>query len=206
MSEIVRAGYDAIAEQYLAWSLESDWPARRLYLGYLLDALAPRSDVLELGCGAGLPATRMLVDAGHRVTAVDLSATQLDLAKRHVPEAWFIQADMVDVELPLETFDAVCGFYSLKHVPRDRHAELLAKVARWLRPGGLFTASFGRTDNPGEIEEDWLGAPMFMSHFDADTSRRMVEEVGFALIRAELVTQIEHGHEGAFLWVLARRP
>jgi SAM-dependent methyltransferase len=189
VSEIVRAGYDAIAERYLEWSLESDWAARRLYLGYLLDELAPRSDVLELGCGAGLPVTRALVDAGH-----------------HVPEARLVREDMAELDLPPATFDAVCAFYSLTHVPRDGHAELLARILQWLRPGGLFVASFGRSDNPAEIDEHWLGAPMFMSHFDADTSRRMVEQAGFELIRDELVTQIEHGRPGAFLWVLAKRP
>jgi SAM-dependent methyltransferase len=206
VSEIVRAGYDAIAERYLEWSLESDWAARRLYLGYLLDELAPRSDVLELGCGAGLPVTRALVDAGHRVTAVDISAAQLELAHRHVPEARLVREDMAELDLPPATFDAVCAFYSLTHVPRDGHAELLARILQWLRPGGLFVASFGRSDNPAEIDEHWLGAPMFMSHFDADTSRRMVEQAGFELIRDELVTQIEHGRPGAFLWVLAKRP
>jgi cyclopropane fatty-acyl-phospholipid synthase-like methyltransferase len=205
MRDIVRRGYDTIAESYLAWSLENDWPGRRLYLGYLLDALDPGSDVLELGCGAGLPATRALVDAGHRVTAVDLSVAQLALARRHVPEAQLVRADMAELELPPASFDAVCAFYSLTHVPRGWHADLLAHIAAWLRPEGIFVASFGCSDNPAQIEEDWLGAPMFMSHFDAATSRTMVEEAGLELVRHELVAQVEHGQEGAFLWVLAKR-
>jgi cyclopropane fatty-acyl-phospholipid synthase-like methyltransferase len=205
VSEIVRTGYDAIAERYLAWSLENDWPGRRMYLGYLLDALAPGSDVLELGCGAGVPATKALVDAGHRVTAVDLSEAQLELARRHVPEAKLVHADMTDLELAPASFDAVSAFYSLTHVPRVQHSGLLRRIASWLRTNGLLAASFGRTDNPEQIEDDWLGAPMFMSHFDAETSLSLVERAGFEVVRQELVPQVEHGQDGAFLWVLARR-
>jgi len=49
-----------------------------------------------------------------------------------------------------------------------------------------------------------LGAPMFFSHFDADASAALVKDTGFELLRRELVPQVEHGVEGAFLWVLAR--
>src|SRR6266508_842668 len=205
MNEIVGAGYDAIAERYLGWSLECDWPGRRLYLQSFLAALERPADVLELGCGAGLPVTRALVDAGHRVTAVDLSSAQLELARRHVPKAQLVQADMAELRFPADEFDGVCAFYSLTHVPRDRHAELLAQIAAWLRPQGIFVASFGATDNPRQMESDWLGAPMFFSHFDAETNRRMVEQAGFELVQHELVPQIEHGRECTFLWVVARR-
>ncbi len=56
-----------------------------------------------------------------------------------------------------------------------------------------------------QVEEDWLGAPMYMSHFDAETSLRMVGEAGFLLEQHELLPQLEHGVEGFFLWIFARR-
>jgi SAM-dependent methyltransferase len=204
MSDIVEAGYDEIAQRYLEWSLEADWPGRRLYIDYLIAALPSGADVLELGCGAGVPATRALLHAGHRVTAVDISRNQLELARRNVLEAKLLKADIVELELPGAAFDGVCAFYSLTHVPRERHAELLQKILVWLRPGGLFVASFGVSDSPADVEESWLGAPMFFSHFDAATSLRLIREAGFELLRHELVPQVEHGVEGAFLWVLAR--
>jgi SAM-dependent methyltransferase len=205
VSDIARAGYDAISERYLEWSLESDWPGRRIYLGYLLDELAPESAVLELGCGAGLPATRALVDAGHRVTAVDLSAAQLDLARRHVPGAHLIRAEMAELELPPAAFDAICAFHSLTHVPRELHAKLIAKIGRWLRPGGVLVASLGWSDNPDQTDEDWLGAPMFFSHFDAHANRELLRRARFELARDEVLSQVEFGQEVRFLWVLARR-
>jgi SAM-dependent methyltransferase len=204
MKEIVEAGYDEIAERYLDWSLESDWPGRRRYLGYLLTALPESGDVLELGCGAGLPVTRALLDAGHRVTAVDISASQLELARRNVPEARLVKADITEVDLPEASFDGVCAFYSLTHVPRELHEALLRRIASWLRPRGVFVASLGKTDNPSQIDEDWLGAPMFFSHFAADAGVALVEGAGFEIARQDFIPQVEHGVEGGFLWVLAR--
>ena len=204
MRELVEAGYDEIAERYLDWSLESDWPGRRCYLDHLLAALPDCADVLELGCGAGLPATRALLDAGHRVTAVDISAGQLELARRNVPEARLVKADMADLDPPAASFDAVCAFYSLTHVPRELHEALLRRIASWLRPQGLLVASLGRTDNPSEVDEDWLGAAMFFSHFAADASVALVEGAGFEIDRQDFIPQVEHGVEGGFLWVLAR--
>src|SRR5256714_4097677 len=54
-----------------------------------LDARLPeRADVLELGCGRGVPGTRELARR-HRVTGIDISAVQIELARHHVPEAGF---------------------------------------------------------------------------------------------------------------------
>ncbi len=204
MTELVEAGYDEIAHRYLQWSLLSDWPGRRRFLEHLIEALPDPADVLELGCGAGLPATRALLDAGHRVTAVDISASQLELARRNVPEAGLVKADMAELNLPAASFDAVCAFYSLTHVPRELHEGLLRRIASWLRPGGLVVASFGETDNPAEIDDDWLGAPMYFSHFAADASIALLERAGFEIVRQDFIRQVEHGVEGGFLWVLAR--
>jgi SAM-dependent methyltransferase len=188
-TEIVARGYDAIADAYLAWSQEEDFPARRKYLTYLLDALPDGADVLELGCGAGLPVTRALSER-MRVTGVDISRGQLELARTNAPEATFIQANMDELELPERAFDAVVALHSVTH--------------GWLRLGGIFVASFGGTDNPSEVDEDWLGAPMFFSHFDAETTVALVENAGFETLRRELIQQGEHGVEGAFLWLVAR--
>jgi len=95
--------------------------------------------------------------------------------------------------------------YSIAHVPREQHGELLQKIVRWLKPGGIFLGTFSVSGT-----EDWLGdfigVPMFFSCFDADTSRAMLREAGFALLVDEVVEQSEPGEGVArFLWVIARK-
>ena len=163
---IVADGYDVIAQRYLEWSPLRPSEARRRYLDLACDLIPAGARVLELGCGAGIPMTAALAD-GRDVTGVDISATQIALARENVPSATFLQADMTALDFPPDSFDAVVAFYSLTHVPRDEVAPLLARIRGWLRPGGSFIATMGVEDDPGGIEDDWLGVHMYFSHFSA---------------------------------------
>jgi len=199
--EIVASGYDAVAERYAAWSAGDR--ARRRYTDLVLDALPDGARVLDLGCGAGTPTAERLATR-FEVTGVDVSRRQVELARRNVPGATFIHADMAALRFPPGSFDAIVAFYSIIHLPREEHAGLLGRLADWLRPGGLFVASMGAGASQGGVE-DWLGAPMYFSHHDAETNRRLVEEAGLRIARAEEETEDEHGEPVAFLWVVARK-
>jgi len=203
--QVVAAGYDRIAEQYLAWSGLRPSPARLRALA-LADERIPRgAEVLELGCGAGLPMTAAIA-RDRRLTGVDISASQIALARRNVPGAAFIEADLTSLEIAPASVDAVVAFYVLTHVPRDEHAALLGRIRSWLRPGGVLIASFGVEDDPGGIEEDWLGVDMYFSHFSARVNRRLVEAAGFVIERADVLQEPEDRHDARFLWVVAHVP
>lgn len=202
--EIVASGYDRIADRYLAWSALRPSAARLRALG-LADALIPAgADVLELGCGAGIPMTARLA-RGRNLTGVDVSAEQLRRARRNVPGATFIQADLTEFDYPAASLDAVVAFYSLTHVPRERLPGLFERIASWLRRGGAFIASLGVEDDPGGVE-DWLGVEMYFSQYSARVNRRLVEAAGLVVERAEVMTEPEDRHDARFLWVVARAP
>jgi SAM-dependent methyltransferase len=110
---------------------------RRLpYLGeveLLKPWIAPRSSVLELGCGVGR-VTRPLLAAGYRVTAVDNSAEML----AHAPaEAARILSDIEDLDLG-EAFDAVVLGSCLINIPDEViRIEQLARCRGHLRKEGV---------------------------------------------------------------------
>lgn len=85
------------------------------------------------------------------------------------------------------------------------HAALLMSIHRWLREGGWLLITFETGDQPGTVGE-WLGAPMFFSHFDAATNERLIRDAGFEIVRAEEEEQLEGGRPVPYLWVLARKP
>lgn len=200
---IIESGYDAMAEQYLAVFGEgiTDDPRIR-FVGELAGHLPDGARVLELGCGAGVPATALLAQR-FDVLGVDISAAQLALAAQRVPNAAFRKADMISLELPDTSFDAVTAFYSFNHVPRDQQLPLLAKIARWLRPGGLLLASFGQGGSADDVEP-WLGVPMFFASHDPATNTRHLTEAGFTPIVDELVSKEMGMGREAWQWVLAR--
>ena len=166
--------------------------------------LPSRATVLDLGCGSGLPVAAQLSRLGHRVVGVDISAHQVALARRNVPEGHFVHDDMMEVKLPQASFDAVAAFFAITHVPRDEHARLLGRIFSWLRPGALFVGSFGAGEADG-VENDWLGVPVFFSHFDAATNRELVGQAGFDLLDDEILVHDEDGRAVTFLWITARR-
>jgi SAM-dependent methyltransferase len=202
---IVEEGYDRIAETYRDWAARSPSDVRIRYTDLLLGALPPGATLLELGCGTGEPMTRRLAARFH-VTGVDLSARHIALAQAAIPQATFIQADMAAVDFPPSSFDAVAAFYSIIHVPREEHGDLLRRIAGWLRPGGLLVATMGANDTPAGVEADWLGAPMYWSHFDSATNRGLVTAAGLELVEAREETEDEDGTPVTVLWVVARKP
>ncbi|HET7092051.1 MAG TPA: class I SAM-dependent methyltransferase, partial [Thermomicrobiales bacterium] len=187
---LVAAGYDRIAERYAAWTGDALEGQRARFVALLAATLPAGADVLDLGCATGVPVARALAER-FRVVGVDYSARSIAMARRRVPAATFIHADMTRLDLPPAAFDAVVSFYAITHVPRDEHPALLAAIARWLRPGGVFIASLGAGDDPGTVEADWLGAPMFFSAYDAPANLALVEAAGLDVVAADLITERE---------------
>lgn len=202
---LVRDGYDLIADRYLEWSAGELSPGRRHALAIIQAMVSEGANVLDLGCGAGVPMTAALA-AQYRVHGIDISRKQIELARRNVPGATFEQADITTFVAQPESYDAVVAFYSLTHLPRAGLGELMTNIRGWLRPEGIFVASLGTADEPGVVESDWLGAPMYFSHFDVETNIRTVRGAGLRVESAEIVADPEDDSDVNFLWVVASRP
>src|ERR1039457_3315124 len=160
--EMVRSGYNAISGAYRS----DDYPAHEYdpWLAGLLERIPGRGQVLDIGCGCGVPVARRLAAAGHQVTGVDISNIQIERARRLVPGAVFLCADATETDFPPGSFDAVVCLYALIHMPLDRQPLLLRDIVRWLRPGGWLLAVTGQDAWTG-TEDNWLGgtAPMWWS-------------------------------------------
>jgi cyclopropane fatty-acyl-phospholipid synthase-like methyltransferase len=196
---IVARGYDRVAERYMVTFGHSTVRARKFE--ELVAGLPAGASVLDLGCGAGAPVARDLVERGFAVTGVDGSAKQIERAASGVPDGRFIHADMTAIDFPVASFDAACAFYSITHVPREEHAALFKRIALWLKPGGRFLASFGTVK--GEWSGDWLGVSMFFSHHDPHVTHQLIIDAGFHLEKVEVLKQDNEPVE--FLWISGRK-
>jgi len=203
--KIVARGYSGITRNYLGL-VDAMGPAvRQKYLNILIDNLPASARILELGCGAGVPMTGHL-SGRFKVVGVDISKEQLVLAVKNVPESSFILADMTRLSFAGEAFDAVAAFYSITHVPRNEHFNLLINIHHVLKPGGLLVATMGSGDLPDSVEPDWLGSPMFFSHFDGDKNEALITGAGFNIISAEDEKEWEYDKPVIFRWIVAGKP
>jgi len=195
----VERGYDAIARRYADVARANRGPETyfRTFLERIVERVPQGGHVLDLGCGAGL-ITAELVPRAH-VIALDRSAVQLSLARENAPGAALVRADIAEVAFEPGSFDAVVAFWTLIHVRRDRQGSVMARIHDWLRPGGLFAGTLGTSDSPEDVEEDFFGAPMYWSHFDAETNRVLLREAGFRIVQADEIRDEGERH----LWVIA---
>lgn len=56
-----------------------------------------------------------------------------------------------------------------------------------LKSDGLGLFCLGAQNLFDDIDVNFFGAPMYWSHFDADTYQKMLKEMGFSLLWAKLV-------------------
>lgn len=203
--EIVKQGYALASHAYRGDAFPLAGSAYEYWYGRFVARLGARSRVLDLGCGNGLPVARELVDAGHRVTGVDLSEVQIARARELVPGAEFVCADMAALELEPESFDGVAAFYSLINLPLAEQPVLLERIARSLVPGGWLIATVGQEPWTG-TEENWRGvrgARMYYSHAGVAQYREWFGAGGLTLI--EQGREPKHGNPG-YAMFLAQRP
>ena len=119
-----------------------DATAREAWRVRLADWLPTEpSDVLDLGCGTG-SLSRLALDAGHRVTGVDLTPGMVARAGAKCPEGRFLVGDASRPQVGDEHFDVLLARHLLWTLP-DPHA-VLAHWVSLIRPGGRLVLVEGR--------------------------------------------------------------
>jgi ubiquinone/menaquinone biosynthesis C-methylase UbiE len=197
----VKEGYNAIADRYLAERTRDSEDVR--LLNELMDRLPANANVLDAGCGAGIPISQMLSER-FQVTGVDFSEAQVELAKKNVPNAQFLCEDMTKLDFPDDTFDGITSYYAIIHIPREEHQPLLANFYRMLKPGGFALLCLGAEHLIDDVDENYLGTRMYWSHYDTETYLTMLKECGFSVVWSKHVTDATC--EGAgHLFVLAQK-
>lgn len=203
MREIVEKGYDAIdySKCYRKKDDIDEYPFEKENIDGMIESLRPGGKILDLGCGPGVPFDRYLVERGFALTGVDISGKQIEEAKRNVPDARFIRADMTSVAFDDASFDAVMSLYAIFHIPREEHKGFLVNIGRMLKPEGPILITTG-TDDEDHVTE-FLGSPMPFSSYPTDDNLRLVKECGFRILRRG--DESEHGSMEKHLWILARK-
>jgi SAM-dependent methyltransferase len=148
---------------------------------WLAGCLPAGSRVLDVGCGTGTPTARRLVDAGLRVTGIDISPGMLAIAERDVPEADFRLLDVLDAGDSLGEFSGIVAFFSLLMLPRTDIPRALRRLRGLLRPGGHLALGMVEADLD-DVPIHFLGSSVRVSGYVRDELRTLVEEAGFEVL------------------------
>jgi len=119
--EMVMKGYNTIANDYYT---HRDLNKFNSELDEFTNLVPKGGKVLDVGCGAGIPTAKYLVNKGLKLTGIDISETMLKMARKNVPDAEFIQKDMTQLDFDDNTFDGIISVYALFHVPKQEHKKI----------------------------------------------------------------------------------
>ncbi len=145
MKDQVRISYNTIAERY-AQTRKQFSKSNNFHLELLNTYLKSGSTVLDLGCGSGFPVSAFFANKGHKVIGLDISEKQIELAKSNVPDGQFEVGDIETLHESAFKVDAVLAFYSIFHISRDKHAEIITRIASFLSPGGMLLITMGAAE------------------------------------------------------------
>jgi trans-aconitate methyltransferase len=160
----------------------------------VVELLAPQPDerILDLGCGDGA-LTRKLVELGCRVVGVDAGPDMIRAARELGLDAHVVDGHELAFE---REFDAVFSNAALHWMKRDPQ-EVIAGVARALRPGGRFVGEMGGHGNVAAIVTALLavlerrgidGRPAHPWYFPTPAAyRARLERQGFTVETIELI-------------------
>jgi SAM-dependent methyltransferase len=159
--------YDREAEAY---SAQCDRLGPSEQLPRFLASLPVSPKVLDLGCGSGRDAVRM-VSAGCELTLTDGSAAMAAQCRKRLGlPVRVLRFEDLDYQ---SAFDGVWASASLLHAPRAALPDVLRRVYAALKPGGLLMASFKAGG-----QEKWDKLGRYYNHLDADEAEALFRAAG----------------------------
>jgi len=175
-------GYEGVAAEFLAGRGRAPSTAvGTRAVREWAQTLPPEANVIDLGCGTGLPITKVLVSEGLKVYGVDASPSFVEAFRRNLPEIPVACESVLDSGFFNRTFDAVIAWGLMFLLLPNEQRQLIQKMADILVPNGrlLFTSSEGTeplvwTDAMTGLESRSLGAAEY---------RKLLSEVGINVTR-----------------------
>jgi SAM-dependent methyltransferase len=197
------ARYDQVATQFAAqWGSLRLERALHAFANRLAGPTGGQPTVLDLGCGPGRD-VHYLAQLGCWVVGLDLSSGMLAEARRWLPTARLVQADLRTPPLATGSLDGVWACASLLHLPRNQLPGALTEIARLLRqPGGLFYLALKRGHG-----EQWFadadGLRTFFSFYQPPEIETALCQARFQILE-EWVASDQAGREHPWINVVAR--
>jgi SAM-dependent methyltransferase len=165
-----------------------------------VESLGGTGSLLDVGCGGG-ELLRAALARGWQASGAEPMAEAAELARGRAPAADIRVGLSSEVGFEERSFDAVCAFHVLEHMPDSR--AFLRELARFARPGGLVVVE---TPNYASLlrrrhGQNWIHLrPLeHLVHFTPQTMRAALAGAGLEPVRVTTPTWIVGEHTPAEL-------
>lgn len=146
-------GWEAVATQFAAIRSNIGGDVVTAWAQHL-----PRNaNVVDIGCGTGVPVAKALVAGGVQIYGIDPSPTLLAAFRRHFTDAPTTCETAETSRFFDRRFDGAVAIGVLFLLPGDRQCAIIKKVGRALYPGGHFLFSAPR--QPCHWHDSLTGQP-----------------------------------------------
>ncbi|WP_417449511.1 class I SAM-dependent methyltransferase [Kordiimonas sp.] len=175
MSADLSEGWEGVAEQFQ--SVRSNIGAG-LVRAWTRDNLPRRGAVADIGCGSGVPISKVLHEEGFHIFGIDASPTLLDAFRCNFPDAPSACEAAQNSRFFNRQFDAAVAVGLMFLLAEEDQRKLIHRVATALRPGGrfLFSAPRARCE-----WDDQLTGRRSVS-LGADSYERVLAAAGLSLL------------------------
>ncbi len=208
---------DIISLNKQAWTRVADKYDKVNYVNinplfyYFYENLPKGAYILDLGSGTGKPYAKLLIERGFNVLGIDISPRMVELARKYVPQAEFVELSITDIEYK-NMFDGVFSSYTMLLLDPPLFEDVAKRIVRSLKKGGLFYLSLNETGEEGvdvdeEVFVEIMGEKMYSRAYSKKEVLKMFLNMGIELLKfyRETLTSKEFGIEHSTVYVFKKK-
>lgn len=172
--DLYREGADIWDNLRQARFIEQHWLDRFLAL------IPAQGEILDIGCGAGIPIAQYFISHQFHVTGVDGAEPMIARCQKRFPQSRWHVADMRSLALS-RSFSGLIAWDSFFHLTRDHQRAMFPRFAQHAKPGAALMFTSGHSD--GEAMGTFLDRPLYHASLDHAEFRQLLTDNGFRVVQ-----------------------
>lgn len=171
----------------------------KAWLDRFLALLPVNGQILDIGCGNGMPIANYFIRQGFQVTGVDSSQPMIDRCLQRFPEQTWSVADMRTLALA-DRFDGLIAWDSFFHLAREDQRQMFYVFRQ--HANSQATLMFTSGTSNGEAIGTFEGEALYHASLAPEEYRQLLQKQGFSVVKT-IVEDPDCG--GRTVWLAQRR-
>lgn len=201
--ELNASSYNVIAEEYSKRHFKQ--PKFEKPLEFFIGELPKKAKILDVGCGPG-GESNFFVQNGFDGVGIDISDSILQIAKKNVPNAEFMNMNLLNLEFKENEFDGIWCCRTLIHIPKKETENALDGMKKVLKPGGILCACIVSSGDSKEYITNSTYTPsdktgtvkLFFREYGDGELEGELKEAGFKILKIMKIQIERENHTFVF--------